>query len=207
MSATEYDKIFNQLRREGSISPNEIILPTPLGPITLAALPFLQGWRYNFYSRGYPGAEIPLVNGGPATTLADYTDELGWVLLGVFMARSPYVTLNFNIDNWSFSASPFITHLSGLNLPNNVLINVHIYNPVTPLGPLYGLNLTPAYAMPYQSRLQITLDLPAASPVAATTVFIAGVGKIYVVDYPTFLRSVKKHIVEQMTGVKVNRYI
>lgn len=207
MSATEYDKMINQLRRDGGISPDALILPTPLGPIKISDLPFLQGWRYDFFSIGYPGTEIPLVNGGPATVLVDYTDQLGWVLFFLSIFRSPYGTLNFSVDNFNFNASPWLTQLTGLNVNNNVLIKTQVYNPATPLGPLYGLNLTPVYAMPYQSRLQISLNLPAGSPVAATTIFAAAVGKIYIVDYPTFMRSVKRFVAEQMVGARLDRYV
>jgi len=207
LSAGEYDKVINQIRRLGGINPSEAILPSPLGPIGVTDLPFLQWWRYNSYSIGFPGAEIPLVNGGPAATLVDYTDEMGWVLFFLYQARSPYCTLNFSIDNLNFSVSPFLLQAVGATLPNNALISVGAYNPATPLGPLYTVQFAPAYAMPYQSKLQITLSLPATVPVAATTLFAATVGKIHIVDHSTFMRSVKRYAAEQMVGKKVDRYL
>jgi hypothetical protein len=66
---------------------------------------------------------------------------------------------------------------------------------------------TPVTAYPYSSRLQITLNLPAGSPVAATTVHMASVGKIWIVDQALFLKSIKRHIAEQMAGRRIDRYI
>lgn len=195
----------NQLRRMG-ISPEETIFPSPLGPINLHHLPFLEGWKYNLYMVGYPGTEPVLVNGGPATILADFTDERGWVISCFYIARSPYCTMNFTVDNWVFNLNPFLMHTIGPVLANNATFYEVAYNPVTPLGPMYGLMFNPSYPMPYSSRLQINLNLPAGSPVAATTVFGAMIGKIHIQDYSLFLRSVKRFTAEQMSGVKIERY-
>jgi len=50
------------------------------------------------------------------------------------------------------------------------------------------------------------MNLPAGSPIAATNVFSALIGRIWIQDEKRFLRSVKKHTLEQMTGKKIERY-
>lgn len=206
-SSNEYDKMINELRRSSGINPSELILPTVLGPITVDSLNHLEGWRYDLFLLGYPGAEPVLLNGGPAVTLADYTDERGWVVTFGVIFRSPYGTLNFRADNWVFSTNPWYFNALGQNVINPVNVYVSPYNPVTPLGPMYGIQFNPVTAYPYASRLQITLNLPAGSPVAATTVHIGLIGKIYIVDETLFLKSIKRHIAEQMAGRRIDRYI
>jgi hypothetical protein len=67
--------------------------------------------------------------------------------------------------------------------------------------------LTPVTAYPYSNKIQITLNLPAGSPVAATTVHLAMIGKVWIVDEALFLKSIKRHIAEQMAGRRIDRYI
>lgn len=197
----------NQLRQEGSINPSELILPTPLGPITVQALNHLEGWKFDFFFLGYPGAEPVLTLGGPPVVLADYTDERGWIQIFGAGFRSPYGNLHFAADNFTFDASPFFFNILNLGPANMNSTYCTPYNPVTPVGPLYGVVYSPSTYLPYSTRLQITLNLPLGSPVAATTVFRAFVGKLWIVDEALFLKSVKRHIAEQMVGRRIDRYI
>jgi hypothetical protein len=199
--------MINELRRSSGINPSELILPTSLGPITIQALNYLEGWRYDLFNLGFPGTEPTIINGGPPVILADYTDERGWILFFAALFRSPYGTLNFIADNYVFSANPWILNITGLNVVNAFAIYVNIYNPVTPLGPLYGVSYGPTISIPYASRLQVTLNLPAGVPVAATTIQRAAIGKIFIVDQTLFLKSIKRHIAEQMSGRRIDRYI
>lgn len=205
--AEEYDKMVNQLRRESNINPSDLILPTPLGPITVQALNFLEGWRYDFFFIGYPGAEPVITLGGPPAILADYTDERGWIQIFGVGFRSPYGNLHFAADNFLFDASPAFFKILDLGPANTNSTYCTPYNPVTPVGPLYGVLFAPSTYIPYSNRLQITLSLPLGSPVAATTIFRAFVGKIKIVDEALFLKSIKRHTAEQMSGRRIDRYI
>ena len=199
------DELFDRIRKEFGISPRDIIFPTNYGPINLQNLTLLKGWIYDLYEIGFPGTEQPLTTGGPAVTLANYTDEKGWVLLYYAIFRSPYAQLNFSADNWRPSATPFMSNIIGPP-QNEVQIYNTVYNPFTPYGPLYGLFFTPSYAIPYERRLSITLDLPRGIPIDETTIFKAGVGRIWLQDERLFLRSIKRQILEQMTGNRIERY-
>ncbi len=198
-------EIMGRLRKEFA-TQGELILPTPLGPIEVQNLTNLKGWIYESTVIGFPGAQPPLVLGGLPVVLADYTDEKGWVLGFAAVFGSPFGQLNFTADSFIFSATPFLLNTVGQVLPNSIYIYNSVYNPVTPLGPMYSVNFTPAYPQPYERRVRITLNLPLGSPVAATNLFIATISRIKIVDEPTFLRSIKKFMAEQMTGVKLDRY-
>lgn len=203
--SNEFADIMDRLRKEFATS-GELILPTPLGPITIAELTFLKGWEYSITPLGYPGTQPNLILGGPATTLVNFTDEKGWVLSFTAVFRSEYAQVNFTADSWIASYSPYIENIIGNNLPNNIKPFVSVYNPLTPLGAMYGISFKPAYAVPYKRSLNLTMNLPFGSPIAATTVFLASILRIHIVDERTFLRSIKKHMVEQMTGQSIERY-
>jgi hypothetical protein len=199
--------MINELRRSSGILPSELILPTVLGPITVQTLTNLEGWRYDLYTIGYPGAEIPLTLGGPPVTLANYTDEKGWIINFGVAFRSPYGTLNFKADNWNFPASPIFFNLLNLGPANANSVYCNLYNPVTLFGPLYAVYYQPSLAIPYARHLEITLNLPLGSPVAATTIFEALIGKIWLADETLFLKSIKRHTAEQMSGRRIDRYV
>lgn len=155
---------------------------------------------------GFPGAERPLAIGGPPVVLADYTDEKGWVLLATAIFRSPYAVVTYTMDSFQATESPFILNLMGHTLPASADVWCSCYNPATPLGPMYGVQFSPSCAMPYERRVRVELSLPAGVPVAATTIWLAYIGRILINDERTFLRSVKRFMLEQMTGVRMDRY-
>lgn len=182
------------------------MLPTTLGPIKVEDLTLLEGWMWDMYNIGYPGAEIALTRGGPITTLANYTDEKGWLMFLGAVFRSPYGVITFNADSWLAAVSPYYMNAMGETSMSHLNMYCSVYNPFTPLGPMYGIAAVPTRAVPYARRLSVTLNLPAAVPIAATTLHRAAVGKIWIQDEGLFLRSIKRHIIEQMTGKRMERY-
>ena len=198
-------EIMGRLRDEFATS-GELILPTPLGPITIENLTNLKGWVYEFSTIGFPGDQPPILLGGPPVVLADFTDEKGWILSFGAVFRSPFGQLNFQADSHNFSATPFLLNTLGQVLPNPITIYNGVYNPATALGPMYSVLFTPAYPQPYERIVRLTLNLPAGAPIAATNIFLAMVSRIKIIDYPTFIRSIKKFTAEQMIGRKLDRY-
>lgn len=203
----EYEKLVEQLRTSFKLSPDDIVLSTPLGNIQIQNLTFLKGWNWNLHTIGFPGTEQPIILGGAAVTLCDYVDEKGWIILAGAYFRSPYGAVNFEADSWIFSLSPYLANVFGVNIPVPSTFWNTVYNPFTPLGPLFGLAFIPSYVMPYERRLRITLNLPVGSPIAATNIFTASIGKIYITNYDEFLKSLKRFNAEQMTGNKIDRNI
>lgn len=204
---SEYDRLVEQIRGEFTLSPKDIVLPTPLGTIKVGDLPFLKGWMWDLYSIGYPGDQPTLLVGGAPLPFVNYVDEMGWVILESVIFHSPFGCMNSTTDNFATSITPFLLNMMFPPVPSAINYFCNVYNPWTPLGPLFGISLSPAYALPYARRLMITLNLPAGSPVATTTVFAAGIGRIFITNYDEFLKSVKKFVAEQMTGKKLDRTI
>lgn len=203
--SNEFADIMGRLRKEYA-GPGELILPTPLGPITVETLTNLKGWEYDFTPIGFPGAELPLAVGGAFVPLADFTDEKGWILSVSALFRSPFAQLNYQVDSYNFSYTPFLLNTIGQVLPNPMVVYNGVYNPASALGPLYSVVYTPGTPQPYERRVRITLNLPAGSPVDATTIFNAVLFRIKILDEAIFLRSIKKFTAEQMIGTKLERY-
>ena len=199
--------MINELRRSSNISPSELILPTALGPITLQSLNVLDGWRWILTSVGYPGTQPILVQGGVSQQIIDVTDEKGWVVNGAIAFSSPYGEVSIIIDDWTISQSPFFIDIFNPIHKGNTILTLGQYTPVTPLGPIYAIGLDPAYPLSYARRLRVTASLPANVPVAACNMVVAEMGRVAIVDETTFLRSVKRHIATQMTGIRMERYI
>ncbi len=114
--------------------------------------------------------------------------------------------MNFKADDWVFSATPFLLNTIGAVNPNAISIYNDVYNPFTPLGPMYSVVFTPSYPQSYSRQVEITMNLPPGAPIAATNVFFANFGRIWLQDEKRFLRSLKRHTLEQMTGKKIERY-
>lgn len=201
----EFADIMGRLRREFA-TKGSLILPTPLGPIAVEHLTNIKGWAYEFTPIGFPGVEPPITIGGAPVVLADFTDEKGWILSYFAVFRSPFGSLNYFSDSHNFATTPFMLNTIGFNVPTAITLYNSIFNPVTPLGPMYGVAFRPAYPTAYERLLRITLTLPAGSPIPASTVFSAAVSRIKIVDEATFIRSIKKFTAEQMIGRKLDRY-
>ena len=201
----ELADIMGRLRKEFA-TRGSLILPTPLGPIAVDHLTNIKGWTYEFTPLGFPGIEPPITIGGVPVVLADFTDEKGWLLSYFAVFRSPFGALNYFSDSHNFATTPFLLNATGFNVPTDIAVYNNVYNPVSPLGPMYGVAFRPAYPNPYERLLRIELTLPVGSPIAASTVFSAGVSRIKIVDEATFIRSIKKFTAEQMIGTRLDRF-
>lgn len=203
----EYALMVNQIRREASILPSELILNTPLGPISVENLSFLDGWMYEQTQVGYPGTPVPLLVGGPVSVIQDRTDEQGWVLAATAIFSSPYGRVDMAIDNFILNQTPYLANIMIGVPPFNKTLYPLVYNPATPLGPLYGVQLNTTQPHPYARHVRITGSLPLGSPVAACNLFTATLSRIMLQDRPTFYRSMKKFNIEQRIGKRVDRYL
>ena len=187
------------------MSPTDIILSTPLGPITVESLNQLEGWRWDLDILGHPGEELTLV-AGETRILREYTDETGWIFVIQMFARAPAVQLGFKADDWFLRISPLAANTLGITAPNNSTLWNSVYNPFTVIGPMYGINFTPSLPYPYYRRFVVDVTLPAVAGLATADIYVVTIGRIYIVDERTFLRSIKRLNIEQLTGRRMERY-
>lgn len=203
----EYDLMVNQIRRDTGISTSELVLNTPLGPISVENLVFIDGWKYENTNRGYPGIQPALVVGGPPFVVEEKNDEQGWIIAASIIFTSPHGLIEINIDNFFPTFTPFLADaVIGVQPLNRTPYQI-VYNPSTPFGPLYGMILDTAQPYPYTRFLKLQGSLPAGSPVAACNIFAATLSRIMIQDRPTFYRSLKRFNVEQRIGKRVDRYL
>lgn len=200
-----FEDIMGRLRNDFA-TPGELILPNSLGPISVDHLTNFKGWTYDLMQFGLPGNEIPLVRGAAPTILAQFTDEKGWLQNMSFGFRSPFAEMTFTADNHIATSMPFGLNIVNQTVPNGVSVYCPLYNPATPFGPLYGISWNPNYPWPYERRVMVSVRLPSTAPIQQTTMAFAGITRIKITDYRIFLRSIKKFNLEQMSGVKIDRF-
>lgn len=194
-----------QIRKRTPIPDDEIILPSSLGPIDVGTLNKLKGWVYDLIRIGAPGAEIPIVRGAAPTVVFRFTDEIGWIQNFFLSFRSPFMEMTFIADSHQNTVSPFALDLAGFTVPNNLTVYNTIFNPMSPIGPLYAINWTPSYAWPFERNVELTVSLPLISPILQANLVSAAVSRIQIKDKRAFIRSIKRFNLEQMSGVNLDR--
>jgi len=201
-----FQEIIARLRREFA-TPQELILPTPLGPIELQNLTNVLGWEYVVTPAGFPGNEIVLVRGAaPIIVFQSSPDEVGWFLFFAARFRSPWARVDITIDSFTSGTNALFANAISPTYPKNHVPYVDVYDPFSILGPMYGVIMEPAASLPYNKNLLMTVSLPAAAPIAQTTCFGTTVSRARIQDKAMFLRSLKKFNAEQMTGAKLDRF-
>lgn len=197
-----------QLRKELNLDERELILPAPLGPVSLQTLMLLQGWEYESTPAGFPGQEIVLIRGDPPINVFQSSpNEIGFGLLFAAKFRSPYANLILQVDSFGFNSNVELINIISPGLLKNFAPYVDIYDPFTTLGPMFGIIMEPTIALPYNRNLSMSVSLPANAPIAATTLFSSAVTRARIIDKKTFIRSLKRVTAEQMTGVKIDRVL
>lgn len=204
MASEEYSKLVADLKEK--LGTTELILPAPLGPISTANLNVLEGWRYILRKVGYPGDQPVLPRGGASSVILEITSETGWAVSGAAIFSSPYGRVTLELDDWLTEWQPYLIDVSAPIHKTSLTFFNGTYNPWTPLGPLYSVMFDPPYAQSYARRVVVRALLPEGSPVASCRLVGAEVGRIAIVDEREFMRSIKKHNLEQLTGLKLERY-
>ena len=197
-----------RLRKELNLEDRDLVLPSSLGPITVQSLMSLGGWEYDETVLGFPGPEIALVRGDPPLEVFQSSpEEMGWGLLFAARFRSPFAVMNLVVDSFTFNSSVEFANAVSPTFPKTFSPYVDVYDPFTAFGPIFGVIMEPAIAMPYNRNLRMTVSLPADAPVAATALYASSVTRARIQDYKSFTRSVKRINAEQMTGEQIERVI
>lgn len=204
---SEYDKLAGQLRQAFKLNPDDIVLSSPLGNVSLNNMPFLKGWRWSVQRIGFPGTEPTLVAGAAPLIIAEFTDEKGWLIGASAFFRSPYGAFTLEADGFTYTVTPLGLQVTQPAMSPNFSNRLSVYNPWTIWGPLFSTIFDPPIPIPYARLLRFTCSLPAGVPIASTRLWLATVGKLYIVDDEEFLESLKKFAAEQLVGKSVDRNI
>ena len=189
-SKEELEKISETLNRIRNI----------VGPIIPSALATLQGWTW----KAETTQERILLNRGagpvPLIPSTEIQQEKGWLNLVWVMFSDPESVMRFSCDQWVFQATPFITRTFGLLAPNNSIIYCPVYNPATPLGPLYGMLWNPGEFWPYNTQVRISVEHPPTALTATSQVVIYVVGRHFISNEVLFYESIVREGERQAIG-------
>ncbi len=162
------------------------------GPIVPEALASLDGW--NWSSEVIPERLVLARGAGPVPLLpaiqTSTAREKGWLMTLAVIFSDPDSELIFNSDNWSFRASPRLLNMIGGTVPNNTNIFNNVYNPATPLGPLYGLAWFPVKFWPYKTQITFQAQHPATALTPTSQVVAAALGRMYIRDSKQYYESI-----------------
>ena len=166
-------------------------LSSIVGPIVPSALATLDGWTWK--SELKQDRTVLNRGEGPIDVFppvrAETTKEKGWLNSLTIFFSDPYSEMLFSCDNWTFRSSPFLTLFSGLPV-NNDMIYCSVYNPATPIGPLYSIAWTPSQFWPYRTQLLIQAQHPATAPTATSQIVAASLGRHFIRDDKQFYESI-----------------
>jgi len=169
-----------------------------LMPVIPDALPMLNGWTWK--NEAVQARQVLTRGAAPLPLTAPIQGEKGWINSFAIAFSDPFSELMFQCDNWQFITSPFMLNVTGQVLPNSSFVYNSVYNPATPLGPLYGINCAPAQFWPYNTQLQIHARHPAGAVTAASQLVYFTFGRHFIRDEKQFYESIMREGARQTVG-------
>ena len=170
-----------------------------VGPILPSGLATLEGWTWKFEA----SQERVLLNrgAGPVSLIpgVEIQGEYGWLNYFSVAFSDPESVFHFVCDQWNFALSPFLLNiLSGP--PNNAAVYCNIYNPGTPLGPMYGITWTPSQFWPYKTQVRLTAEHPATALTATSQVVFFILGRCFISNEKLFYETTVREAERQAVG-------
>jgi hypothetical protein len=169
-----------------------------LMPVIPSALAMLDGWTWR--TESIIERRILTRGGGSIPLIAPIQGEKGWLNMLITVFSDPMSELLFRCDNWTFTTSPFLMNMIGVINPNDNLTYAMVYNPATPLGPMYGLHWAPSQFWPYHTQVLIEARHPATAPTAASQLVFFSLGRHYIRDEKEFYESIIREGSRQTMG-------
>lgn len=160
-------------------------------PIIPNALANLEGWTWQsevlpsriLLNRGDEIDVFPLIQKGK-------TGERGWLNQLVIIFSDPDTEMIFTTDNWTIRTTPRLANIAGAVNPTNSTIYNIVYNPATPLGPLYGLAWSASQFWPYKTQIVFRARHPAGALTPTSQIVAAVLGRHYISDEKQFYESI-----------------
>ena len=170
-----------------------------VGPIIPSALATLDGWTWKVDT----SQDRLLLNRGtgPIALIPpqEIQGERGWLNhLSVYFS-DPESEMRFSCDQWSFRATPF--GLNSVAMPvNNDIIYCPVYNPGSPIGPVFGLLWTPSQFWPYKTEITFTAEHPLTALTATSQVIAYSMGRHFLSGRKLFYESLVREGERQALG-------
>lgn len=177
-----------RLGLEKGLSPTlQGLLGGVLMAVTPSNLSMVRGWSWKIET--VQARQLLVRGGAPLSPIPPIQGEKGWLNLLAVIFSDPMSELTFQCDNWVVNWSPFALNLFGAQ-PSNTNNYITVYNPATPVGPLYGVQWTPSQFWPYNTQIVINVRHPATAPTATSQLVAFGLGRHYIRDEKEFYESV-----------------
>ena len=170
-----------------------------VGPIIPSALATLDGWTW----RVELNHDRLLLNrgAGPISLIPpqEIQGERGWLNHLSAYFSDPESEIRFSCDQWGFRATPF--SLNAVAMPvNNDTIYCPVYNPGSPVGPVFGLLWTPSQFWPYKTEITFTAEHPRTALTATSQVIAYSIGRHYISNRKFFYESILREGERQALG-------
>lgn len=193
-SVEEVNALLDRLKLFGGI----------FGPIEPEVLANLDGWTFQsnlmedriILTRG--AGPVALI---PAIEVAGERKK-GWLFSWGVLFSDPDTEVLFNHDNFTIRMSPRLANRMGMTVPNNITAWNNVYNPATPLGPMYGLMWTPSKFWPGKTHVPtFQAQHPATAFTPTSQVILALMGRIFIRDAKQFYESIKAESKKQRVAI------
>ena len=160
-------------------------------PIIPDSLANLDGWTWKsevlpsrvVLNRGDEVDVFPLIQ-------KDKTGERGWLNQLAIIFSDPDTEMIFTTDNWTVQTTPRLANMAGAVLPTNSTVYNIVFNPATPLGPLYGIAWSASQFWPYKTQIVFRARHPATALTASSQIVVAVLGRHYISDEKQFYESI-----------------
>ena len=170
-----------------------------VGPILPTGLATLDGWTWRLES----SQERSLLNRGAGEVNlipgVEIQGERGWLNTLSVAFSDPETILHFVTDQWDFRVSPFLINI--INSPaNNTAVYCNVYNPGTPMGPMYGISWTPSQFWPYKTQVRLTAEHPITALTATSQVVYFLLGRHFINNEKLFYETIVRESERQAVG-------
>ena len=170
-----------------------------VGPIIPSALSTLDGWTWKVDTSQ---DRVLLTRGaGPLNLLppTEIQGERGWINTVSVFFSDPESIMRFSCDQWNFRVSPWGLNISGIQ-ENNTSIYCPVYNPGSPIGPIFGIFWTPSQFWPYKTELTFTVEHPSNALTPTSQVIAFSLGRHFISNRKLFYESILREGERQAQG-------
>ena len=170
-----------------------------IGPILPSGLATIEGWTWRLET----SQERTLLNRGagpvPLISGVEIQGERGWINTLSVVFSDPESIFHFACDQWDFAFSPFLLNILD-NPVNNTAVYCSVYNPGSPIGPIYGISWTPGQFWPYRTQVRLTAEHPETALTATSQVVFFTLGRCFISNETLFYETTVREAERQAVG-------
>lgn len=176
-------------------------LRSVFSPIIPDALATLEGWTWVLEST----PERRIINRGDEIDIfpiiqRSKTGERGWINQLAIVFSDPDTEMIYTTDNWTFRTTPRLLNVFGATLPNNTTVFNPVFNPASPVGPIFSVVWTASQFWPYKTQITFRARHPSDALTPTSQIIFATLGRHYISDEKLFYESIFIEAQKQTLG-------